>query len=721
MLARSRWEFGVIREGRAEGISKRNCRGEGVRQVLPIYFREDLPDVESLDSLPGEVPFLRGVHSTMYVTRPWTIRQYAGFSSAEESNIFFKNILSHGGQGLSVAFDLPTHRGYDSDNVRVAGDVGKTGVAIDSVEDMKTLFHGIPLNEISVSMTMNGAVLPVLASFVVAAREMGSDIQRLTGTIQNDILKEFLVRNTYIYPPRDSMRIVTDIVDYMGKYCPKFNPISISGYHFQEAGASPELELALTIKNGVEYVEAVARRGMSVDEFGERLSFFFCVGMDFYTEIAKLRAARVLWSEAMASLGAKSDRSKALRMHCQTSGVSLTVQEPYNNIARTTIEAMAAIFGGTQSLHTNSYDEAIGIPSDAASRIARSTQLILQHETKIGDVIDPWAGSYMMEAMTHNMVSAARRIMKEIDESGGVISGIENGSIRRKIEECASERQAAQDSGDEVVVGVNRYRGDDYTIPPAARHIDDDNVLRTQKEKLRILRLNRNDQAVQEALARVRDAAKDTRKNLLAVVVDAMSVRATVGEVSDALGEVFGRFENKVTEATAVYSNRYAGKSEIDLLKKEVEEFSEKLGEVPKILIAKLGQDGHDRGSRLIASGFSDFGFEVELGPLFATPKEIVNLAFELNVHAIGISSLAGGHRVHIPELLAMLNRSDGSGKLVFVGGIVPDEDKSQLLRSGVSEIFDPGTPVIESVRAVIRHFSRLLLKHNPTNFTVVV
>ncbi|KAB0644782.1 methylmalonyl-CoA mutase [Burkholderia latens] len=667
-----------------------------------LYTAHDIEGLPHLHGLPGLYPFVRGPQPTMYATRPWTIRQYAGFSTAAESNRFYRAALAGGAQGISVAFDLATHRGFDSDHPAVIGDVGKAGVAIDSVEDMKVLFDGIELDSVSVSMTMNGAVLPVLASFIVAAEEQGVDRRDLTGTIQNDILKEFIVRNTYIYPPGPSMRIVGDVLAYTAAEMPKFNSISISGYHMHEAGASTALELAFTIANGKEYVKTAIARGMNVDEFAGRLSFFFATGMDFYLEIAKLRAARLLWSTAMTELGAKSARSKALRMHCQTSGVSLTMQDPMNNVVRTTIEAMAAIFGGTQSLHTNSFDEAIGLPTDVSARLARNTQLILQEESDIPSVIDPWAGSFLIERLTHDVAQKARELMDEIERNGGMLKAVESGWAKAKIEAVAAHRQAMVDSKRSTIVGVNKYVQEKER---ALDHRDVDNmaVRREQLERLAGVRARRNGPAVAFALQKLAAAASDGTGNLLSLTVEAMRLRATVGEVSEVLAEVFGRYVAPNTATTDAYGKAMNGDRSWDDVRKKVERFIDRHGSRPRILISKLGQDGHDRGARVIAAGLIDLGFEVEIAPLFQTPLETARRAAQLQVDAVGVSSLAGGHKTLVLGLLAELKERCEERVRLFVGGIVPEDDRRLLLHSGVTGVYGPGTSIAHCAAEILQ------------------
>ncbi|MCL4800969.1 MAG: methylmalonyl-CoA mutase [Burkholderiales bacterium] len=669
--------------------------------VKALYTRRDVEGLPYSDTLPGFAPFVRGPQATMYVGRPWTIRQYAGFSTAEDSNAFFRETLAGGGQGVSVAFDLATHRGYDSDHPRVTGDVGKAGVAIDSVEDMKILFDGIPLDRVSVSMTMNGAVLPVLAGYIVAAEEQGVRQADLSGTIQNDILKEFMVRNTYIYPPAPSMRIVADIIEYTAGHMPKFNSISISGYHLQEAGATQALELAFTLADGKEYVKTAIARGMDVDAFAGRLSFFFCLGMNFYLEVAKLRAARLLWWRIMREFAPKSPRSLMLRTHCQTSGWSLTEQDPYNNIVRTAIEAMAGVFGGTQSLHTNSFDEAIALPSDFSARIARNTQLVIQEETHICDVVDPWAGSYMMERLTQELAEAAWRIIEEVDGMGGMTKAVESGWAKLRIEQCAAEKQARIDRGEDVIVGVNKYRNAQET-PVEVREIDNTAVRDAQIARLARLRSTRDAAAVRSALEALGRAAASGRGNLLALAIEAMRARATVGEVSDALERVWGRFKADAQSVSGVYGAAYADDAEWAALQAEVRRFGDEEGRRPRVLVAKLGQDGHDRGAKIVATAFADLGFDVDIGPLFQTPEEAARQALENDVHAVGVSTLAAGHKTLVPALIEAL-KAQGAGDIaVFVGGVVPAQDYDFLRRAGVKGVFGPGTPIPEAARKVL-------------------
>jgi methylmalonyl-CoA mutase len=670
--------------------------------VKPLYTAADLEGLEWTDTLPGAAPFLRGPRATMYANRPWTIRQYAGYSTAEESNAFYRRNLAAGQQGLSVAFDLATHRGYDSDHPRVSGDVGKAGVAIDSVEDMKILFDGIPLDQVTVSMTMNGAVLPVMACFIVAGEEQGVPAEKLAGTIQNDILKEFMVRNTYIYPPEPSMRIVADIIEFTAKHMPKFNSISISGYHMQEAGATTVIELAFTLADGLDYVRAALSKGLSVDQFAPRLSFFWAIGMSFYLEIAKMRAARLLWWELMQQFAPKDPRSSMLRTHCQTSGASLTEQDPLNNVIRTAIEAMAAVFGGTQSLHTNAYDEALGLPTDTTARVARNTQLILQEETGIPHVIDPWGGSYFMESLTASVAAEARKIIGEVEALGGMTRAIQEGMPKLKIEECAARRQARVDRGDDVIVGVNKYRpGRDDEID--VLDIDNEAVRRSQIARLERIRATRDAEQVEAALARLSELARSGRGNLLEAAVAAARVRATVGEISEALERVYTRYRADVRSVSGVYRGVYQGDAEFQELVAEVEAFAAAEGRRPRMLVVKLGQDGHDRGMKVIATAFADLGFDVDVGPLFQLPAEAARQAIENDVHVVGVSSQAAGHRTLVPELVRELRAQGGSNIAVVVGGIIPPRDYAALREAGVAAIFGPGTAIPKAAREVLQ------------------
>ncbi len=685
--------------------------------VKPLYTAEDIKGLSYTDTLPGFAPYLRGPQATMYAVRPWTIRQYAGFSTAEESNAFYRKALAAGGQGVSVAFDLATHRGYDSDHPRVTGDVGKAGVAIDSVEDMKILFDQIPLDKVSVSMTMNGAVLPVLAGYVIAAEEQGVAQDQLSGTIQNDILKEFMVRNTYIYPPEPSMRIIGDIIAYTAEHMPKFNSISISGYHMQEAGANQALELALTLADGQEYVKTAMAKGLDVDAFAGRLSFFWAIGMNFYLEIAKMRAARLLWCRIMQGVGAKNPKSLMLRTHCQTSGWSLTEQDPYNNIVRTTIEAMAAVFGGTQSLHTNSFDEAIALPTEFSARIARNTQLIIQEETHIPHVIDPWAGSYMMEKLTQDMADQAWTIIEEVQAMGGMTKAVGSGWAKLKIEAAAADKQARIDSGQDVIVGVNKYKLSTQDAVEV-RDIDNVKVRESQISRLNDIKKKRDSSAVDQALSALTEAAHYNTGNLLALSINAMRVRATVGEVSDALEKVFGRHRADTQKVSGVYAAAYdaaSGEGDTmaywDQLKSDIAAFAVEQGRRPRVMISKLGQDGHDRGAKVVATAFADLGYDVDMGPLFQTPEECARQAIENDVHAVGVSTLAAGHKTLVPAIIEELHKQGGQGIIVFVGGVIPRQDYDFLYAAGVKGIYGPGTPIPVSAKDVLHHIQLALDK----------
>jgi len=678
--------------------------------VKPLYTAADVKDLPHTDTLPGFAPFVRGPQATMYAVRPWTIRQYAGFSTAEASNDFYRKALAAGAQGVSVAFDLATHRGYDSDHPRVTGDVGKAGVAIDSVEDMKILFDGIPLDKVSVSMTMNGAVLPVLAGYVVAAEEQGVAQDQLSGTIQNDILKEFMVRNTYIYPPEPSMRIVGDIIAYTAKKMPKFNSISISGYHMQEAGANQALELAFTLADGKEYVKTAIAKGLDVDEFAGRLSFFWAIGMNFYLEVAKMRAARLLWWRIMKEFDAKNPKSLMLRTHCQTSGWSLTAQDPYNNVVRTTIEAMAAVFGGTQSLHTNALDEAIALPTEFSARIARNTQLIIQEETHITNVVDPWAGSYMMEKLTQDMADQAWAIIEEVDKMGGMTHAVESGWAKLKIEASAAEKQARIDSGKDVIVGVNKYKLEREDAIDS-RDIDNHAVRDNQVERLTRLRASRDGPAVQEALDALTACAESREGNLLALAIEAVRLRATVGEISDALEQAWGRHRADTQKVTGVYAAAYDSAEGWEKLQAEIAEFAEEQGRRPRVMIAKLGQDGHDRGAKVVATAFADLGFDVDMGPLFQTAEECARQAIENDVHAVGVSTLAAGHKTLVPAIIQSLKAQGADDIIVFVGGVIPQPDYEFLYEAGVKGIYGPGTPIPASAKDVLEQIKANLAK----------
>ncbi len=703
-VTRDEWEALAKKELKGRELSEVAWQSPEGITIQPLYTAEDIERLEYLDTFPGFPPFIRGPRATMYVGKPWTIRQYAGFSTAEESNAFYRKALAQGQQGLSVAFDLATHRGYDSDHPRVVGDVGKAGVAIDTVEDMKILFDGIPLDKVSVSMTMNGAVIPVMAFYIVAAEEQGVKQQQLSGTIQNDILKEFMVRNTYIYPPQPSMRIVADIIEYTSKYMPRFNSISISGYHIQEAGANAVLELAFTLADGLEYVKTALDRGLDIDSFAPRLSFFFGIGMNFFMEIAKLRAARFLWAKLMSRFEPKNPRSMALRTHCQTSGWSLTAQQPYNNIIRTTIEAMAAVLGGTQSLHTNALDEAIALPTEFSARIARNTQIILQEESNVCKTVDPLAGSYYIESLTHALIREAEKIIDEIEQMGGMTKAIETGMPKMRIEESAAKRQALIDKGEFVIVGVNKY-----TIPEEEDErvevLDIDNTLVRQKqiERLKKIKAERDNEKVAKALDKITKVAKEGG-NLLEVAIEAARLRATLGEISFAMEKVFGRYQPEIKLVSGAYSSVLGDSEAFNRVKRKVEEFEAKEGRRPRILIAKMGQDGHDRGAKVVATAYADMGFDVDVGPLFQTPDEAAKMAVENDVHAIGASSLAAGHKTLIPQLIEELEKLGADDDIVvFAGGVIPKKDYEFLYNAGVAEIFGPGTSLIESAEKTLK------------------
>ena len=681
---------------------------EGIN-INPLYTQEDLLDYtfNDIQTLPGEWPYTRGPKASMYTNRPWTVRQYAGFSTAEESNKFYRKNLEAGQMGLSVAFDLPTHRGYDSDDELVMGDVGKAGVAIDSVEDMKILFDGIPLDKMSVSMTMNGAVLPVLAAFIVAGEEQGLDRKVLSGTIQNDILKEFMVRNTYIYPPEPSMRLVADIIAYTAKEMPKFNSISISGYHMQEAGANNVQELAFTLADGMEYVRAALSKGLAVDDFAPRLSFFFAIGTDFFMEIAKLRAARTLWAKIMQDFGATNEKSLTLRTHCQTSGVSLTEKDPYNNIVRTSYEALSAVLGGTQSLHTNSFDEAIALPTEFSSRIARNTQLILQNETGVTNTVDPLAGSYFVEKLTEDICSAAWKIIEEVEELGGMTKAVAAGMPKLSIEESATKKQAKIDSGKQVVVGVNKFKNPkepkiDVLV------IDNEKVREDQITKISTLKKDRDDKILKGHLNKITEAAKDNTGNLLALSIEAMRARGTVGEVSKALEDAYGRHYATNVGVSGVYGKFFEKDEKFMDIQNKINIFEKEKGRRPRVLIVKMGQDGHDRGAKIVATSFADLGFDIDMGPLFQSPKDVAKDAIENDVHAIGVSTLAAGHKTLVPELMKSLNAIDKNNKIVvFVGGVIPEQDYQFLYNNNISAIFGPGTSILDSAEKVIELISK--------------
>ena len=674
---------------------------EGI-ELKPLYTAEDLEGLEYANSMPGLEPFIRGPQATMYAGRPWTIRQYAGFSTAEESNVFYRKLLAEGGQGISVAFDLATHRGYDSDHERVTHDVGKAGVAIDSVEDMKILFDGIPLDKISVSMTMNGAVLPILAGYIVAAEEQGVEQAQMAGTIQNDILKEFLVRNTYIYPPEPSLRIIGDIISHCTKHMPRFNTISISGYHMQEAGADSALEMAYTLADGKEYIRTALKAGLKVDDFAPRLSFFWCIGMNFYMEIAKLRAARMLWARIVEEFEPQNQRSKMLRTHSQTSGWSLTEQDPYNNVVRTTIEAMAAVFGGTQSLHTNALDEAIALPSEFAARIARNTQLVIQEETGITDVIDPWGGSYMMESLTKAIADKAWVLIEEIEDRGGMAKAIESGLPKLRIEEAAARKQAMIDRGENVIVGVNKYQTEEQGDVDIME-IDNPAVRKSQLERLAKIRKERDSVAVEAALNALSEAAASGDGNLLTLSIEAVRARATVGEVSSALESVYGRYAAEAKTTQGVYGSFYKDDEAWQNIIRRVDNFEDAQGRRPRMLVCKMGQDGHDRGAKVIATAFADVGFDIDLSPMFSTPEEVVRQAVENDVHVIGVSSQAAGHKTMIPQLINELQKAESSDIAVIIGGVIPKQDYGYLEQVGVKGIFGPGTPIPEAADEVLR------------------
>ncbi|HEY1709736.1 MAG TPA: methylmalonyl-CoA mutase [Rhizomicrobium sp.] len=682
---------------------------EGI-DVKPLYTAADLEGIAAVNSLPGVAPYMRGVRATMYAGRPWTIRQYAGFSTAEESNAFYRRNLAAGQMGLSIAFDLATHRGYDSDHPRVAGDVGKAGVAIDSVEDMKILFAGIPLDKMSVSMTMNGAVIPTMANYIVAGEEQGTPLAKLSGTIQNDILKEFMVRNTYIYPPAPSMRIVADIIEYTAKHMPKFNSISISGYHMHEAGATAVQELAYTLADGAEYARAAIGKGLPVDSFAPRLSFFFGIGMNFFMEVAKLRAARLLWSQIMQGFGAKNAESLMLRTHCQTSGVSLTEQDPYNNIVRTTIEALASVLGGTQSLHTNSFDEAIALPSETAARIARNTQLILQHESQVTKVVDPLGGSYYVEALTHSLATHARTIIDEVEAMGGMTKAVEAGIPKLRIEESAARRQARVDKTEDVIVGVNKFTTEDESKIDV-RDIDNAAVRESQIARLKQIRATRDPAKVAATLDALTKGAA-ANGNLLELAVEAARARATVGEISDAMEKVFGRHRAEIRSISGVYGSQYEGDNEFAAIRGEVETFAKEEGRRPRMLVAKMGQDGHDRGAKIIATAFADLGFDVDIGALFQTPEEVAKDAIESDVHVIGVSSQAAGHKTLVPMLIEALKKQGADDILVICGGVIPAQDYDFLYKAGVAAIFGPGTNIPDAARKVLNLIRARHLDH---------
>src|SRR5690554_3994213 len=669
--------------------------------VKEEYSKRDIENLKHLNYVAGIAPNLRGPYSTMFVRRPWTIRQYAGFSTAEESNAFYRRNLAAGQKGLSVAFDLATHRGYDSDHPRVVGDVGKAGVAIDSVEDMKILFDQIPLDKMSVSMTMNGAVLPIMAFYIVAAEEQGVSPEQLAGTIQNDILKEFMVRNTYIYPPTPSMKIISDIFEYTSKHMPKFNSISISGYHMQEAGATCDIELAYTLADGLEYIRKGLEAGMDIDTFAPRLSFFWAIGMNHFIEIAKMRAARMLWAKLVKQFHPKNSKSLALRTHCQTSGWSLTEQDPFNNVARTCIEAAAAAFGGTQSLHTNALDEAIALPTDFSARIARNTQIFLQEETKITKTVDPWAGSFYVEKLTHDIAKKAWELIEEVEELGGMTKAIEAGIPKLRIEEAAARKQARIDSGQDIIVGVNKYRLD-HEAPITTLEVDNQTVRTQQIEQLNKLKAERNSEKVQKALANLTEAAKSGKENLLSLAVIAARERATLGEISDALELVFGRYKAQIKSFSGVYSKEIKNDESFSKAKQMADAFAEQDGRRPRIMIAKMGQDGHDRGAKVVATGYADVGFDVDIGPLFQTPEEAAKQAVENDVHVLGVSSLAAGHKTLVPQVIEELKKYGRDDIMVIVGGVIPKQDYQYLFDAGAMAVFGPGTKISDAAIQIL-------------------
>ncbi len=696
------WEKLVEKESRGKKPSDFNWITPENIILKPLYTKEDTDSLPNANTYPGFAPFVRGPKATMYAGRPWTIRQYAGFSTAEESNAFYRKALAAGGQGVSVAFDLATHRGYDSDHPRVTGDVGKAGVAIDSVEDMKILFDQIPLDKVSVSMTMNGAVLPILANYIVAAEEQGVSADKLSGTIQNDILKEFMVRNTYIYPPTPSMKIIADIFAYTSKHMPKFNSISISGYHMQEAGADAVLELAYTLADGKEYIDTALKSGLHIDDFAPRLSFFFGIGMNFYMEIAKLRAARLLWDRIVSKYEPKKMDSRILRTHCQTSGWSLTEQDPYNNVIRTTIEAMAAVFGGTQSLHTNSFDEAIALPTEFSARIARNTQIIIQEETMMTQVVDPWGGSYMMESLTQEMVDKAWAIIEEVSTLGGMAKYIETGLPKLNIEKSAALKQARIDRGEDVIVGVNKYKlKNEESIE--ILEVDNKKVLQSQLDRLKKIKSTRDEAKVQMALEAISEYAKSGNGNGLELAVNAARLRATVGEISSALEKHWGRYVAQSMTVSGVYGQSYAQDEKWKNMKQRIENFIQKFGRRPRILIAKMGQDGHDRGAKVVATGLADLGFDVDLSPLFSTPKEVAKQAVENDVHFVAASSLAAGHKTLVPELISELKKLGAEDIIVIVGGVVPKQDYDYLYAQGVAKVFGPGSSIPETADEMLK------------------
>ena len=692
----------IVLEGlKSKNTEKVNFNTAETIDLKSRYSKSDIESLEHLDFPAGKAPFLRGPYSTMYVQRPWTIRQYAGFSTAEDSNDFYKRNLKAGQKGLSVAFDLPTHRGYDSDHDRVVGDVGKAGVAIDSVEDMKLLFNEIPLNKMSVSMTMNGAVLPIMAFYIVAAQEQGVKLEDLSGTIQNDILKEFMVRNTYIYPPEDSMKIVSDIFEYTSKHMPKFNSISISGYHMQEAGATADIELAYTLANGLEYIRKGLKAGLDIDTFAPRLSFFWGIGMNHFMEIAKLRAARMLWAKIVKEFNPKKPKSLALRTHCQTSGWSLTEQDPFNNVTRTCIEATAAIFGGTQSLHTNALDEAIALPTEFSARIARNTQLYLQKETKITKTVDPWAGSYYIEKLTHEIAEKAWSHIEEVESLGGMTSAIKSGVPKLRIEEAAARKQARIDSGQDIIVGVNKFQLKTED-PLHILEVDNDLVRSQQIDRLNHIKSTRDTKKVEEVLEKLTKAASDGTENLLTLTVEAARLRATLGEISDALEQKFGRYKAEIKTFSGVYSKEIKNDISFEKAKNLADRFSKGEGRRPRIMIAKMGQDGHDRGAKVVATGYADLGFDVDIGPLFQTAEEAAKQAVENDVHILGVSSLAGGHKTLVPKVIDALKAYGREDIMVIVGGVIPKQDYQYLFDAGTVAIFGPGTKISDTAITIL-------------------
>ncbi|MRX68087.1 methylmalonyl-CoA mutase [Flavobacterium resistens] len=689
-----------IESQKLENLTNNFTTAEGI-EIKKNYTEKDIEDLEFLDFGAGFTPNLRGPYATMYVRRPWTIRQYAGFSTAEESNAFYRRNLAAGQKGLSIAFDLPTHRGYDSDHERVVGDVGKAGVAIDSVEDMKVLFDQIPLDEMSVSMTMNGAVLPIMAFYIVAAEEQGVELKKLSGTIQNDILKEFMVRNTYIYPPTPSMKIIADIFEFTSKKMPKFNSISISGYHMQEAGATADIELAYTLADGLEYIRTGLSTGMTIDEFAPRLSFFWAIGMNHFMEIAKMRAGRMIWAKLLQQFNPKSDKSLALRTHCQTSGWSLTEQDPFNNVARTCIEATAAAFGGTQSLHTNALDEAIALPTDFSARIARNTQIYLQEETKITKTVDPWGGSYYVESLTNEILESTWKLIEEVEELGGMTKAIEAGIPKLRIEEAAARKQARIDSGQDIIVGVNKFRLEKED-PLHILDVDNQMVRKQQIERLTEIKASRNTEKVNQSLEKLIHCAKTGQGNLLEIAVEAARERATLGEISDALESVFGRFKAQIKSFSGVYSAAIKNDENFEKAKQLADAFAKQEGRRPRIMIAKMGQDGHDRGAKVVATGYADVGFDVDIGPLFQTPAEAAKQAVENDVHILGVSSLAAGHKTLVPQVIEELKKHGREDIMVIVGGVIPAQDYQYLFDAGAAAIFGPGTKISEAAIQIL-------------------